>query len=78
MDIFESLENLNVSEECFNDIMSRIEEDLYDLVGRAEKKGIVSPNKAETLKNKARWFRDQERLIKNLIKVSFFLNFTLY
>ena len=33
MDIFESLENLNVSEECFNDIMGIVEgrvDDYYD------------------------------------------------
>ena len=36
MDIFESLENLNVSEECFNEIMGLVEEllneDIYDVV----------------------------------------------
>ena len=33
MDIFESLENLNVSEECFEDIVGLVE----DIVSQAEK-----------------------------------------
>lgn len=52
MDIFESLENLNVSEECFDDIMDIIE----SLVGMASKKyGEGSPQqwKAENLWNKS-------------------------
>lgn len=62
MDIFESLENLNVSEECFEDIIYRVEENLYDVVGRAEKKGIVSPEKAEKLKEKGLQISSKERL----------------
>ena len=31
MDIFESLENLNVSEECFNDIVGLVEEYINEL-----------------------------------------------
>ena len=38
MDIFESLENLNVSEECFDEIIGMIEESLYNTVRRAYKK----------------------------------------
>jgi hypothetical protein len=34
MDIFESLENLNVSEECFNDIIDKIEETLQKEVAK--------------------------------------------
>ena len=45
MDIFESLENLNVSEECFDEIMDMVEQLLAeDLEATAEKKyGYGSP-----------------------------------
>lgn len=62
MNILESLENLNVSEECFSDILNRVEENLYDVVGRAEKKGIVSPEKAGNLKEKGLQISSKERL----------------
>lgn len=61
MNIFESLENLNVSEECFDEILHRVEENLYDVVGRAEKKGIVSPQKANSLKEKGLQISAKER-----------------
>lgn len=62
MNILESLEQLNVSEECFNDIVTRIEEEVYDTVVRAEKKGIISPNKADSLKEKALKATAKEKL----------------
>ena len=34
MDIFESLESLNVSEECFNDIMDKVEESLREYTAK--------------------------------------------
>ena len=46
--IFESLENLNVSEECFNDIMGIVE----DLLGTTQKKLKDSANKYDKLKNR--------------------------
>ena len=42
MDTFESLENLNVSEECFNDIISIVEESIMDLIKRG-----MSPEEAK-------------------------------
>ena len=48
MDIFESLENLNVSEECFNDISALINEKLVDVVNRAMRKGTLPPFKKGT------------------------------
>ena len=48
MDIFESLENLNVSEECFNDISALINEKLVDVVNRAMRKGALPPFKKGT------------------------------
>ena len=43
MSIFESLENLNVSEECYNDIYALINEKLVDVVNRAMRKGTLPP-----------------------------------
>ena len=60
--IFESLENLEVSESCFNEILDKIEEELYDVVSRAEKKGIVNPQKANILKDKAIKATTKEKL----------------
>ena len=48
MDIFESLENLNVSEECFDDIMGIVE----GILGAIDKSNY-SPEKKEQLKKKA-------------------------
>lgn len=62
MNILESLEQLNVSEECFNDVITRIEEEVYDTIVRAEKKGIVSLNKADSLKEKALKATAKEKL----------------
>ena len=55
MNIFENLENLNVSEECFNDIISRAEsilEGLFIKDGRGDLiadiyKAVGSPGKKE-------------------------------
>ena len=41
MDIFESLENLNVSEECFDSILSIVEAKLADRMNVEQLKGIV-------------------------------------
>ena len=48
MGIFESLENLNVSEECYNDIYALINEKLVDVVNRAMRKGTLPPFKKGT------------------------------
>lgn len=55
MDIFESLENLNVSEECFNDIMG-IVEDLLSTINKSNK----SAKEKETLKKKAEDNQEKE------------------
>ena len=51
MDIFESLENLNVSEECFDDIMGIVEEFLnestYEIIDKKEKEARDSGNEEE-------------------------------
>ena len=59
MSIFENLENLEVSESCFNDILDIVEEllsegnHLYNIVNRhAEKRGYLVPNYLK-LKGKA-------------------------
>ena len=48
MDILESLQNLNISEECYNDILYLIDERLVDVVNRAMKKGTLPPFKKGT------------------------------
>lgn len=59
MNILENLENLNVSEECFNDIMGIVEDllsegyNLQQMVDRAYDKGKVSPRKHGELRDKA-------------------------
>ena len=59
MNIFESLENLNVSEECFNDIMGIVEEllsegsNLVKAVDRAYDKGRINLSKNIELREKA-------------------------
>ena len=59
MDIFESLEELNISEECFNDIMDIVEEilnegyNLKGVVNRAYKNGKIGILKSIDLGNKA-------------------------
>jgi hypothetical protein len=51
MDIFESLKNLNVSEECFDDIMGIVEEilseDIYDYIQKKHGKAVydISTNR---------------------------------
>ena len=54
MDIFESLENLNVSEECFNDIVSIVEEKLEDRMTMGELR-----KKAQRA-DKGRWRQNYE------------------
>ena len=51
MNIFESLENLNVSEECFNDIVSLVEKQL-------EKKSTKDPHEYVE-KKKCSWCEDE-------------------
>ena len=46
MSIFESLENLNVSEECFNDILSILEEYINELNSKTYR---LSRDKAEAI-----------------------------
>lgn len=46
MNIFESLENLNVSEACFNDILNIVEE-------------IISETKKESKEKRDKWMADQ-------------------
>ena len=59
MSIFESLENLNVSEECFDDIMGIVEEllsegdNLKDVVKRAWKDKKLDVNKSIELEHRA-------------------------
>ena len=60
MNIAESLQNLNISEECYNDLLSLIDEKLVDVVNRAIKNGKLPPFKKGTklapytVKNKKR------------------------
>ena len=46
MDIFESLENLNVSEECYIDILNMVE-------------SIISETKKESKEKRDKWMADQ-------------------
>lgn len=48
MNIAEFLQNLNISEECYNDLLSLINEKLVDVVNRAIKNGKLPPFKKET------------------------------
>lgn len=48
MNIIESLQNLNISEECYSDILSLIDEKLVDVVNRAMKNGKLPPFKKGT------------------------------
>ena len=48
MNILESLQNLNISEGCYNDLLSLIDERLVDVVNRAIKNGKLPPFKKET------------------------------
>jgi hypothetical protein len=48
MNILESLQNLNISEECYNDILYLIDERLVDVVNRAMRKGTLPPFKKGT------------------------------
>ena len=48
MNIFESLENLNVSEDCFNDIISIVE----DILGAIDKSDYPSDKKEQLRKKK--------------------------
>ena len=48
MNIIESLQNLNISEECYSDLLSLIDEKLVDVVNRAIKNGKLPPFKKET------------------------------
>ena len=48
MDIFRSLQNLNISEECYNDILSLVDEKLVDVINRAIRKDKLAPFKKGT------------------------------
>ena len=50
MDIFESLENLPVSESCFEDIITLVEKNLYDRAKEIGKEEAVSDNYWKELK----------------------------
>ena len=41
MDIFESLENLNVSEECFNDVAMLVEEYISEYIKKAKRAQLL-------------------------------------
>ena len=77
MDIFESLENLQISEECFNDIMDIVEKVLAkDLVQAAEtsypqrdkeaSKIYKDPNATTEEKNRAMRRRHHASVLKRL------------
>lgn len=51
MNIFESLENLNVSEECLDEIISLVEKDLYDRAKEIGKEKALSDNYWKELKD---------------------------
>lgn len=51
MNILENLENLNVSEECFDDIMVLVEKDLYDRAKEVGKEKAISDNYWKELKD---------------------------
>lgn len=63
MDIFENLEQLNVSEECFNDIMD-IVEDILGAINRSNK----SEKKKDELYNKSREARYDEFMWSDLYR----------
>ena len=48
MSIFESLESLNISEECYKELAILISEKLVDVVNRAMRKGTLPPFKKGT------------------------------
>ena len=56
MDIFESLENLNVSEECFNDIIDMVE----TLIDQVDKKYEMSPEKGKFYSKSYQDYKDAE------------------
>ena len=68
MDIFESLENLNVSEECFEDIVGIVEEYIHEiLVGTDEYGKKVDPEKGAGAKD----FYDGQYSMKRALKKHF-------
>lgn len=63
MGIFESLENLNVSEECFDDILSIVEELLSeDLEDTAWRLHGNNPNKYREISNKIKNIQNDETI----------------
>lgn len=62
MNIFESLENLNISESCFNDIISLVEAEIIDF--QEKRRNKVINNNAEKL---AAMIRNKELVTLRLL-----------
>ena len=60
MDIFESLENLNVSEECFDEIMGIVEDMLSEHIASAIDASKKSPSEKKELLIKAALNKNSE------------------
>ena len=69
MDIFESLENLNVSEECFDDIMGIVEEYINELKAPTpELAKKVFDRKANQLEQNTKDFQHMGKMMNTPIK----------
>jgi hypothetical protein len=67
MDIFESLENLNISEECFNDIVGIVEEYLYES-NRMRRYGYIEHSDGtKSVKSKEPAWRSSSDTLGNII-----------
>ena len=78
MDIFESLENLEVSEACFDDIMGIVEEQLKDrmTMGQLRKVGrtAVGQRKAAYLQNKRKYGKKHPKTFKSKLRLNYAQN----
>ena len=69
MNIYESLENLNVSEECFNDIMGIVEEIINELKAPTpETAKAVFDRKAKRLEKSTNKFKDYKEFLNRPLR----------
>ena len=78
MDIFESLENLNISEECFDEIMDIVEAMLKDRMTMGELRKVgdtaVGQRKAAYLQYKSKYGEEHPKTFKSKLRLNYAQN----
>ena len=69
MDIFESLENLNVSEECFDDIMGIVESIVTSIKKKYPHPALIKDEKSADYKSAVEMLPHREKLLRKAVEL---------